>query len=155
MPSVAPSIMPSLSQRRSPAVTRAISFQKQLVTSGPTPPSLIHSPYLENPYSIFNPSSSMVGGWRTERSARLTLPNEHDSLHLLDTVPIRSTSSSPSSSDCESHPKSSSSSNHHHNNSVFLSSSSTSSSSFIIPHSEYMTSSIPMHSQRMQSGRPQ
>lgn len=64
---------------------RQNSFQKQLVTKGPTPPSLVHSPYIENPQSIFNGGA----GWRHERT-RLTPPNEHDKLRLLDTVPMSS-----------------------------------------------------------------
>ena len=146
MSSVVPSVMPSLSQRRSTGITRAISFQKQLVTSGPTPPSLIRSPYLENPHSIFNPSSAMVGGWRTERATRLTPPNEHDKLRLLDTVPIRST---PHSNPCPCLVSSTSTSPSSPNHSVLLSS-----SPLVVQQSDYFTPSIPPHPQRMQAVRP-
>jgi hypothetical protein len=74
-----------------PALGRANSFQRQLVTSGPTPPSLIHSHYLEDPQSIFNGG----GGGRHTRTNQL--PNEHDKLCLMDTVPMSSRSTSSSS----------------------------------------------------------
>ena len=74
-----------------PVLGRANSFQRQLVTSGPTPPSLIHSHYLEDPQSIFNGG----GGVRHARSNHP--PNEHDKLSLMDTVPMSSRSTSSSS----------------------------------------------------------
>ena len=76
-----------------PVLARTNSFQRQLVTSGPTPPSLVHSHYLEDPQSIFNGG----GGWRHTRSNQLTPPNEHDKLCLMDTVPMSSRSNSSSS----------------------------------------------------------
>lgn len=76
-----------------PVLGRTNSFQRQLVTSGPTPPSLVHSHYLEDPQSIFNGGA----GWRHTRSNQLTPPNEHDKLCLMDTVPMSSRSSSSSS----------------------------------------------------------
>lgn len=76
-----------------PNLARTNSFQRQLVTSGPTPPSLVHSHYLEDPQSIFNGGA----GWRHARNNQLTPPNEHDKLCLLDTVPMSSRSTSSSS----------------------------------------------------------
>lgn len=76
-----------------PVLARTNSFQRQLVTSGPTPPSLVHSHYLEDPQSIFNGGA----GWRHARNNQLTPPNEHDKLCLLDTVPMSSRSTSSSS----------------------------------------------------------
>lgn len=76
-----------------PNLARTNSFQRQLVTSGPTPPSLVHSHYLEDPQSIFNGGA----GWRHARNNQLTPPNEHDKLCLLDTVPMSSRSNSSSS----------------------------------------------------------
>ncbi|KAF8321655.1 hypothetical protein DL93DRAFT_2072427 [Clavulina sp. PMI_390] len=77
-----------------PNLARGNSFQRPLVTSGPTPPSLVHSHYLEDPRSVFNGGA----GWRHARNNQLTPPNEHDKLCLLDTVPMSSRSSSSSSS---------------------------------------------------------
>jgi hypothetical protein len=62
---------------------RASSFQRQLRTQGPTPPSLVDSTYLQSPKSVFN------GGAGARHENRLTPPNEHDKLHLLDTVRFR------------------------------------------------------------------